>query len=159
MWNTRHLADRRLANGPPISPGETELTSSVLDARHHQGPASTDSTHARTAGRAVTAPAIAFAGLLRHCPHGRKCSRVYRATLLAPYRAAGRTALTLHVMQSVIGIWILWASWGPLIRFNFGRYPGNGSSGLGPAGDPRQPVAPEVRQWSPSKCCGDASSN
>ncbi len=42
------------------------------------------------------------------------------AGLLSPLRAAGRTAFTLYVMQSVIGIWILWASWGPLTAYNFG---------------------------------------
>lgn len=42
------------------------------------------------------------------------------AWLLSPFRAAGRTAFSLYVMQSVIGIWFLWASWGPLARFNFG---------------------------------------
>ena len=42
------------------------------------------------------------------------------AGLLSPLKAAGRTAFTLYVMQSVIGIWILWASWGPLTAFNFG---------------------------------------
>lgn len=44
----------------------------------------------------------------------------FGAQLLAPFRAAGRTAFTLYVMQSVVGIWILWAPWGPLTRFNFG---------------------------------------
>ena len=44
----------------------------------------------------------------------------FGARLLAPFRAAGRTAFTLYVMQSVVGIWILWAPWGPLTRFNFG---------------------------------------
>ncbi|OQX09050.1 MAG: hypothetical protein BWK73_23805 [Thiothrix lacustris] len=40
--------------------------------------------------------------------------------LLSPFKAAGRTAFTLYVMQSVIGIWILWASWGPLTQLKFG---------------------------------------
>lgn len=44
------------------------------------------------------------------------------ADLLSPFRAAGRTAFTLYVRQSVIGIWILWAPWGPLTRYN----PGSG---------------------------------
>lgn len=42
------------------------------------------------------------------------------AWLLSPLRAAGRTAFTLYIMQSVIGIWVLWASWGPLTRLQFG---------------------------------------
>jgi uncharacterized protein len=44
----------------------------------------------------------------------------FGAHLLSPFRAAGRTAFTLYVMQSVIGIWVLWAPWGPLTRYNFG---------------------------------------
>lgn len=42
------------------------------------------------------------------------------ARLLAPFMATGRTAFTLYVMQSVIGIWLLWASWGPLTQLRFG---------------------------------------
>lgn len=42
------------------------------------------------------------------------------AKLLSPFKAAGRTAFTLYVMQSVIGIWLLWASWGPLTQLEWG---------------------------------------
>lgn len=36
------------------------------------------------------------------------------ARVLAPLKAAGRMAFSLYVLQSVIGIWVLWAPWGPL---------------------------------------------
>jgi len=52
------------------------------------------------------------------------------AGLLSPLRAAGRTAFTLYVMQSVIGIWILWASWGPLTTLDLGSAGVLGTAGL-----------------------------
>lgn len=33
--------------------------------------------------------------------------------LLAPFRAAGRTAFSLYFMQQIVGLWILFAPWGP----------------------------------------------
>lgn len=33
--------------------------------------------------------------------------------LLAPFKAAGRTAFSLYFMQQIIGLWILFAPWGP----------------------------------------------
>ena len=35
------------------------------------------------------------------------------AMVLAPFKAAGRTAFSLYFMQQIIGIWILFAPWGP----------------------------------------------
>lgn len=55
---------------------------------------------------------ISLINMLWHNPSGAK--------FLSPLKAAGRTAFTLYVMQSVIGIWLLWASWGPLTQLEFG---------------------------------------
>ena len=33
--------------------------------------------------------------------------------ILAPFKAAGRTAFSLYFMQQILGIWILFAPWGP----------------------------------------------
>jgi uncharacterized protein len=33
--------------------------------------------------------------------------------ILAPFKAAGRTAFSLYFLQQIIGIWILYAPWGP----------------------------------------------
>ncbi|NML04658.1 DUF418 domain-containing protein [Sphingomonas sp. G-3-2-10] len=33
--------------------------------------------------------------------------------ILAPFKAAGRTAFSLYFMQTIIGLWILFAPWGP----------------------------------------------
>jgi uncharacterized protein len=33
--------------------------------------------------------------------------------LLAPFKAAGRTAFSLYFLQQIIGLWILYAPWGP----------------------------------------------
>lgn len=35
------------------------------------------------------------------------------ALILSPFKAAGRTAFSLYFMQQIIGIWILFAPWGP----------------------------------------------
>jgi uncharacterized protein len=34
-------------------------------------------------------------------------------TVFAPFKAAGRTAFSLYFMQQIIGLWILFAPWGP----------------------------------------------
>jgi uncharacterized protein len=34
-------------------------------------------------------------------------------TILAPFKAAGRTAFSLYFMQQIVGLWILFAPWGP----------------------------------------------
>jgi len=33
--------------------------------------------------------------------------------LLAPFKAAGRTAFSLYFLEQIIGLWILFAPWGP----------------------------------------------
>lgn len=35
------------------------------------------------------------------------------SAILAPFKAAGRTAFSLYFMQQIIGLWILFAPWGP----------------------------------------------
>ena len=61
-----------------------------------------DATPARLA---VTLGHLALVNLLWSIRPGRM--------LLAPFKAAGRTAFSLYFMQQFIGIWILFAPWGP----------------------------------------------
>jgi len=40
--------------------------------------------------------------------------------LLIPFKAAGRTAFSLYFMQQIVGLWILFAPWGPGLWGNLG---------------------------------------
>ncbi|HEY6816667.1 MAG TPA: DUF418 domain-containing protein [Croceibacterium sp.] len=40
--------------------------------------------------------------------------------LLTPFKAAGRTAFSLYFMQQIVGLWILFAPWGPGLWGNLG---------------------------------------
>lgn len=55
---------------------------------------------------------IALLNLAVKCATGR--------WLLAPLKAAGRTAFSLYFMQQIVGLWILFAPWGPNLWGNLG---------------------------------------